>query len=353
MKKKIFDYYTMRNIMSYDRNLYPYRWIIGARGIGKTYSTQNLMCNHYHKVKHLKSDPSNIDDLFILIRLTPQALANVMTNVIDAKLQKKHNITPKAIQHDKYYSIYFNDRLVGHGMALQDAPHIKGGTWNWHRYKYVFIDEFQRERRERRTFDINYNLASLLESVTRFSTRLQEGYNLPYIIGTANTIDEATDILFQFNFMPLKYGIYKLKKHFAIIEYIDDGKAYKEMMERNPLRVLSPVDDFTFGQRKIQVKDNIIDPLNVGSRRYIAHLQITDYIRFEVWQIQKGGHIYITYNLPTAKWQNRLYVLAKYAANRGAIYSVDFHKLIRKNYELNNIAFDSYMTAKVFNQNVV
>lgn len=348
-----FEYYSNRKIMSYDRNDYPYKWIIGARGVGKTFSSQNLMCNHYHDIKHFPSDPSNVDDLFLLLRLTDAALANALTNILDSKLQKKHNIIPKAIQHDKYYSIYFNGRLVGHGMSLQNAPHYKGGTWNWQRYKYVFLDEFQRERRERRTFDVVYNLRSILESVTRFSTRLKEGLDLPHVIGTANTIDEATDILFQFDFMPLKYGIYKLKKKFAIIEYIEDGKAYQRLQKRNPLRVLGADDDFTFGERRISIRDNIIDPLKTGGRRYIGHLQITDYIRFEVWQIQKGNHIYISSGLPTAKWQNRNYTLARLAANRGTTYSVDFHKLIRKNYELNNIAFDKNITAKIFNMNVV
>lgn len=346
------EYYIIRRIMSYPRNEYVYRIIIGARGVGKTFAIQNLTCNFYKKNKSLPDDPTNVDDLFIYIRFTRRALANYLQNILDSKLQDKHKIIPTSVSKEGYDEIYYNGKLVGIAVALADAPAIKGGTWHHQRFRYVILDEFQRERNERRTFDVNYNLRSILESMTRFTTRIREGRDYPTIIAAGNTVDEATDLLYAFDFMPLEYGVYKLKSKSAIIEYVEDGKAYQRMQAINPLRVLSQGDDFTFGERKLTLRDNIIKEGNTGHRRYVAHLQMTPYIRFEVWQIDKG-RLYISNGLPTAKFENRILTLARLAANRGTNYNIDFHKLIRRQYENNSIYFDKNLTAKIFNMNIV
>lgn len=342
------NYYSNRKLMSYDRNLFPFRFIIGARGIGKTYSMQNLLCNLYHKVKHLESNPWNVDDLFLYLRLTKRQIENLDNNVLDSKLEKKHNIKAEKVGH----KIYYNGRHMGDALAIADSPVHKGGNWQWRRYKYVIIDEFQRERRERRTFDINYNLRSLLESVTRFSTRLKEGYDLPIVIMMGNTVDEATDLLYAFDFMPLEHGMYVLRNKHAIIEYSANGAKYDAIQRRNPLRVLNTGDDFTFGERRLEQRMKVRDWRNVGHLKYIAHLHITEYIRLEVWQAQ-AGFIYISKGLQTRKYHNRNFVIAKYAANKGTSYNIDFHKLIRQNYENDNIVFDKRITGVVFEQNLV
>lgn len=347
--------------MSYDRNKFPFRGIIGARGIGKTYSQSNLLAIFFKKVKkyrarHALNNPNDllVDDLFIWSRLTMDQLAGMSDNFLKPEIQKKYKIKTRMVAFKKgsAYKIYFNDILMGHGLALQNAPKYKGLNWEWQRYKYFILDEFQRERNERRTFDIVYNLRSILESVCRFTTRIEEGYDIPYVIFMGNTVDEAIDLLLMFDFMPLKYGIYKLPAKQAIIEYIDDSKKYKETQKINPLNVLSKGDDFTFGERKLKVRDKILDWGMVGQKKYLGHLQITDYLRFEVWSIQKGG-IYITNDHPTKKFENTVYTLRRLSANKGTFYSVDFHKLIRHHYDIDRIYFDKRITASIFNQNIV
>lgn len=334
--------------MSYDRNLFPYKFIIGARGIGKTYSTGNLLCNFYHKVKNIPDNPNNVDDLFIYYRLKPNQLAMMGDDIIDAKLQKKHNIKVKVVDNE----IFFNDRKMGELLAIQQAPDHKGAVWPWQRYRYAIVDEFQLERRERRTFDVNYNLRSSLESVARFTTRIELGMDFPEIILMGNTVDEATDLLYAFDFLPTKYGTYKLKNKQAIIQYVQDGEKYRSNQRRNPLRILNSGDDFTFGEKTLTNRFNIIAPDAVGHRRFISFLQLTEYVKLEVWSTQKG-HIYISRGLPTKKFETRCYVLHKYAANKGTTYSIDFHKLIRKHYNENNIYFDKRITAQIFMKNIV
>lgn len=337
--------------MSYDRNLFPYRGLIGARGIGKSYSMQNMIARFYQRVRHMLDDPNNVDDLFIWSRLTMNALKNMAENVLDSKIQRKYNIKAEMVSRGSYYEFYFNDRLMGLGLALQNAPIYKGGVWQWQRFKYYLLDEFQREKKERRTFDIVYNLRSILESVTRFTTRLEEGYDLPYVIFMGNTVDEATDLLFMFDFMPMKFGMYKLPKSHAIIEFASNSARYDAIQKKNPLKVLSKGDDFTFGERKLKVRDKIIDWRNTGERKYLGHIQMTDYITFEVWSFHKG--IYVSHGLKTAKFENKKFTLHRLAGNKGTYYSVDFHKIIRKYYENNQIYFDKRITASIFNNNVV
>ena len=62
-------FYSLRHLMSFDRNTWIYRFIIGDRGIGKTYQVGNLLANFYQKVKHMPDDNNNVDDLFCYYRL--------------------------------------------------------------------------------------------------------------------------------------------------------------------------------------------------------------------------------------------------------------------------------------------
>lgn len=349
--RKILDdngFYSIRYLMSFDRNKYVYRFMIGARGIGKTYQIGKLLANFYHKVKNIPEDTNNIDDLFVYYRLKPRQIDILADEVISPALQKKYKIKIK-VESNK---IYFNERYMGDLLALQDAPMHKGGNFSWQRYRYVIIDEFQLERRERRTFDVVYNLRSSLESVCRFTTRSKLELDYPTVLFAGNTVDDATDLLFALDFFPEKYGTYKFPKKNAIIQYIADGKEYKKAQSRNPLRVFETADDHTFGERKLKNKWNVMRYDMVGHRKFISFLHITDYIKLEVWQTQKG-FLYISRGLPTKKFENRHHVLDKNLANKGTTYSIEFHKLIRKHYNENNIYFDKRITAQVFMKYIV
>ncbi len=340
-------FYSLRHLMSFDRNTWIYRFIIGDRGIGKTYQVGNLLANFYQKVKHIPDDNNNVDDLFCYYRLKPRQLEQMAGKILKPETERKHNIKVRQ-EKDK---IYFNDRYMGNILALKDAPLHKGGNWPWQRYRYIIIDEFQLERRERRDFDIVYNLRSTLESVFRFTTRTKLGLDFPTIILTGNTVDEVTDLLFIFDFMPEKFGTYKLKKKFAIMQYVPSPKAYRDMQRKNPLSILNQGDDFTFGERQIKSEFNVIPPDKVGHRKFIAFLHVTQYLRFEVWSTQKG-YLYVSRGLPTKKFENRHFTLRPAEANKGTTYNIEFHKLIRKNYNSNNIYFDKRISAQTFLKNL-
>ena len=62
----------------------------------------------------------------------------------------------------------------------------------------IAVDEFEREKGERNTFDILYALVNQLENIVR-STK-----NRMKIFFMGNTLEEASDILCAFNFIPEK-----------------------------------------------------------------------------------------------------------------------------------------------------
>ena len=341
------EHYSNRNIMSYDRNLFPWRGIIGARGIGKSFSAGNLLANQYKEYRHIPEDTFNVDDMFLWLRLTPRALDKMKGRFLDPKIERKTGIRVEEVDN----RVYFNDRLVGYKLALSDGPTIKGGVWPWTRFKYVILDEFQRERSERKTFDVVYNLRSVLESTCRFTTRLNEGYDLPYVIFMGNTVDEATDLLYAFDFLPMKHGIYKLRNKSAIIQFAPNSKRYDELQRRNPLRVLETENDYTFGVRSFSNKYNLLNPRYAGHITYVGHLDLTEYLTVQVWQAQNGRWL-IAKDLQTKKFENKHYVLSKLAANKSNFYSVAFHKQLREQMNNNMISFDTRLTALVFHQNV-
>lgn len=340
-------HYSNRKIMSYDRNKFSYRGIIGARGIGKTYSTQNMLCNLYKQVKGIPEDPNNVDDMFLWLRLTKPAVNRMKDRFLDVKLERKYKIVV-TFEGER---IYFNNRHMGYVLALADMPTIKGKPWPWQRFKYVVIDEFQRERRERRTFDIVYNLRSILESTCRFTSRLKEGYDLPYVLFMGNTVDEATDLLYAFDFLPMVHDIYKLRNKHAIIEYAANSKQYDELQKINPLRVLETNEDFTFGDKSFTEKYNIMDPQRTGHRRYMGHLHLSDYITVIVWQTQNNRLYISSEDIPTSKYQNTHYTIDKKLANtNSASFHIPFYKILEKNYNSNNIYFDKRITALIYDK---
>ena len=93
-------------------------------------------------------------------------------------------------------------------------------------YYNIVLDEFQLEQGERRTsFDILYNFIGMCENLVRTTKKKVR----VFLVG--NTLEEASTILKAFNFLPEKFGRFKLKSKRCIIdnlepteEYLDDRK---------------------------------------------------------------------------------------------------------------------------------
>ena len=84
----------------------------------------------------------------------------------------------------------------------------------------IAIDEFEREKGEKNTFDILYSLVNQLENIVRSTKDRMKIFFL------GNTLEDASDILCAFNFIPEEFGIFKLKSKRCVIENIEPSEKY-------------------------------------------------------------------------------------------------------------------------------
>jgi len=101
------------------------------------------------------------------------------------------------------------------GAALFDAKTFKGVN--------IIIDEIAFEKNQRKTFDLTYNLKMQIENIAR-----NERENVKVWMLLNNT-EEAPDVLAMFGFVPIEFGIYKLKRKHCIIDYIPNTEGYNKM----------------------------------------------------------------------------------------------------------------------------
>ena len=123
------------------------------------------------------------------------------------------------------------------------------------------MDEFQPEKNEKRTFDLVYAFVRQLENICR-NTKSKVR-----IIGCANLLEEASDLLCCFNFIPEKFGIYKLKSKRCVIYYIEPNAKYKEMRKGSIADLLLPNASMYSNIQKVDdalvVKKRLANPLYV------------------------------------------------------------------------------------------
>ena len=193
------------------RSLFGNTWaffyiILGAREAGKSYDVMKRFITDWKK----KGKP------FTWLRLTEASQRKLLSNkadkFIDPDLRRKYDLdlTVKGNQvfdHGKpmakvlALSTFYNDK----GVALYDNEFDLGYN--------ICLDEMNREKNERKTFDINYAFVNQMENLVRSTKEKMR------IVLIGNTLEEASDILVSFDFIPEEFGRYKVRKKRAVIDY--------------------------------------------------------------------------------------------------------------------------------------
>lgn len=133
-------------------------------------------------------------------------------------------------------STFYNDK----GSGLFDKDFLSDSKM----YYNICLDEMNREMNEKNTFDIVYAFANQLENLIR-STKIRTR-----VICIGNTLEEAGDILCAMNFIPDKFGRYKLVKNKKLLlKYIDEMNNAKDDKERAMINRL--YKDIDFGKRAV------------------------------------------------------------------------------------------------------
>ena len=263
VRKKLQDreWYSVRHMLSY-ANWAMFYILLGGREAGKSYSVTDFFCRQF-KTKGIP---------FTWIRLTEAASRKLLQNnaekLVDPDLRRKYDLdlitsgcnvyhvvrrsTPdregktRILEKKLFARVYNLSTFYNDKGSIFDKDFLNDPTMRYN----IAIDEFEREKGEKNTFDITYALVNQLENLVRSTKERTRIFFL------GNTLEEASDILCAFDFIPEEFGIYKLKAKRAVIEYIEPSDKYKQRRKGTIADILMPeASTFT---NKVDVDNSLV-----------------------------------------------------------------------------------------------
>lgn len=250
-KKREADWTNIRPLLGYN-NWAIIFVILGGRDAGKSYSVADLFTSQFVN----KGRPFN------WIRLTEKQARKLLTNnaekLVDPDIRRRLGLDlvtnggnvysvkrERREVHHKDGSVsekweIVDKKLMARVFDLSTYYSDKGSIFDkdflkdknmWYN---IAVDEFQREQGEKNTFDVLYALVNQLENIIRDTKARMRIFFL------GNTLEEASDILCAFNFVPEKFGVFKLKKKRAVIWNIEPSEAYKKRRSGTVADILMP-----------------------------------------------------------------------------------------------------------------
>lgn len=289
------EFYNLRPILG-NANWAIFYVLVGGRSAGKSYAVTNFFVDQWKN----KGIP------FTWLRLTEAQARKLLQNgaekLIDPDIRRKYDLdlvtsgnnvyeVTKRSEPDKNGKTkILEKKLMARVYALSTFYSDKGSLYdkdflNDPNMRYnVAIDEFEREKGEKNTFDILYSLVNQLETLFR------ETKDRIKIFFMGNTLEDASDILCAFNFIPEQFGTFKLKKKRCIIQNIEPSDAYKKRRAGTIADILMPqASTFT---NKIDTDTTLITKKRLIEPNYV--IKFTKYKNewFTVWD----GNVIRKYN---------------------------------------------------------
>lgn len=214
-------WYTIRALLGHQ--YWNWAFLIGARQRGKTFAVQDyvLRCffNPKHKLYHVP---------FYWMRLNDIAIKNMLMNnaakMFEPLLVRKYHLEEIKVKGD---SVFIDGRLLCRVYGLSTAYNNKGAAlYNSDDFKGVniIVDEIALEKGQPRRTDPAYNLSLNVENICRNQRKNVKVFCL------MNATEDAPEILTAIaHFIPVEYGVYKLKRRRCVIDYMPNTKGYEEM----------------------------------------------------------------------------------------------------------------------------
>ena len=221
------EFYSIQSLLGCS-NWCMFYVLIGARERGKSYAVMDYCLRQWKKY----GTP------FVWIRLTKISVDKMLVGkhcdkFVDADLVRKYDLdlSKKGMQ------VYDHGKPMAKVLALSEMAKEKGVALYDNEYEGIYnivCDEFQREPGEVKRFSILYNLTGTLENLVRSR---KQGVRIFLI---ANLLEECSEVLANWNFIPEKFGRYKLKSKRAIIDYIPPSEKYLKRREGAVANLLMP-----------------------------------------------------------------------------------------------------------------
>lgn len=262
------EWYSLRSLIGNDWAMLYF--MLGGREAGKSYSTTKFYVSQYRKYGRP----------FYWLRLTADSARKLLKNdaekLIDADIRRKFNINRLEVIGESVYEVtketkdgkIAEKRLMARVLALSTFYADKGNAYfdneflnNPEMYYNICLDEMNREKNEKNSFDIVYAFVNQLENLVRSTKKKVR------VICIGNTLDEASDILAALDFIPEEFGRYYLKNKRAVIDYIEPTEAYLERRKGTIADILMPTaSTFTNkieSDRSLVLKKRLTHPLYV------------------------------------------------------------------------------------------
>ena len=281
------EWYTINSILGNDWARFFY--LLGGREAGKSYSAMKWATNR--KLK--KPDDVKLYWFRLTEASQKKLLAGGATDLVDPDLKRRFNlktctngncvytyqeeVTEDKNGNEKVKKV--NKTEFCRVMACSTFYNDKGIGYFDNEYKGEYIcilDEMNREQSERNTFDIVYAFTNQLENVLRSTkTRVK-------VIMIGNTLEEASDLLANLNFIPDGFGRYKLKRKKAVVDYIKPNEKYlARRKEATANLMMGGASTFT---NEIQIdRSLLVSKRQRYSPQYIVTFGKTKDTWFTVW----------------------------------------------------------------------
>lgn len=320
-----YEWYHTRSIFG---NTWAYFFILlGGREAGKSYDV--MRC--YLKEWKTKGVP------FTWIRLTEPSMKKMLQNdaakLVDADLRRKFDLDLKVKGNDVFdhgakmctvlaLSTFYSDK----GVAMYDKDYVLGYN--------ICLDEMNREKNERNTFDIVYAFVNQMENLVRSTKQRLR------IVLIGNYLEEASDLLTCFNFIPEEFGRYKIRKKKAVMDYIRPSKQYLERRKDTVASILTP-NESTF-TNEMEVDRSCVYKGRLRKPTYVIKFYKTQDSWFTVWD----GHVIRRYN----KEAVRTVAMRKFIDE---VFITEARDTVLALYDSKSYLYRDLITQKLFKKNLV
>lgn len=234
-----------------------WNWLIGGRGIGKTYSIKLEKClGNFQKT----------GNTFFWARTTDTALDNIRDPVqffgrIKPEHLKKLGIEKYDIRDDK---IYINRKRCGYLFAISTFYNNKGADYDC---QIGVWDEFMRAKGERPLQGKYEKFMDLCQSVLRDSATSK-------VYGISNSTNQFDEVMANYNWKKKGFGVYLYRERNALIHYISPSKTFIEAQKNSAS--FEGMSDF---QKRMTYENQFTDYGDyekVAKTRYLFTIQADD-----------------------------------------------------------------------------
>ena len=354
-------YYSNTYMMSH----YPKYWYfltIGSRGRGKTYSGKNYIIKWF--LEQLDNGASHESmRKFMWWRLTDGAAEKVIENngqtFFERSLLDKYKLVVRVVNTDIFFAKRDSVVIDSDGEPQLDYYHVGkvGSIQSYYKnkgnqytdYDIIIMDELVRAESEKRTFNIPRAFINSIENVCRTRTGIR-------VMIYANAIGEMQEVKELFGFMPFpgKFGIYKLYHKRAIIEYLDDSKAWKEVQSKTMAGVLQSSSEFTnvHNNAMQEREDFFIERKSARPKKYFASIRIDKGRWLDIHIL--GNYYYVdtdNYTMKNASFTN-CYAIHRELVTSKAKYSAEFTKMLKELWDVSKFRFSSPITYQWFTESL-